>query len=186
MVRIHTRSAVWSAALGALGAAAFLGAAPSASAEPAPVIPVPAPAPVVGAPAPLPGAPAPLAAPAPLPGAPAPLPGAPAPLAAPLPPAEVQHLSSPENLPPGASLTPTGPQQSSGVSYLRELWHAVQTQEVSKADAVLLLTQRPMNADTPPPMGVPAGPQAPLPPAPVPLPVDPMAAPAPAPVPPPA
>ncbi len=134
-------------------------------------------------PAPAPG----IAAPAP---APAPAPGAPVPLAAPAvdplaPPAPVSHLSSPENLPPGASLTPTGPQQSSGMSYLRELWHAVQTQEVSKADAVLLLTQRPMTANTPPPMGMPAGPQAPLPPAPAALPVDPMAAPAPAPVPPP-
>lgn len=67
------------------------------------------------------------------------------------------------------------------MSYLRELWHAVQTQEVSKADAVLLLTQRPMTANTPPPMGMPTGPQAPLPPAPAALPVDPMAAPAPVP-----
>jgi hypothetical protein len=112
---------------------------------------------------------------------------APAPAGAeqPLPPASVQHLASPENLPPGASLTPTGPQQGNGMSYLRELWHAVQTQEVSKADAVLLLTQRPMNADTPPPMGVPAGPQAPLPPAaPLPVPPAPELAPAPAPAPP--
>lgn len=49
------------------------------------------------------------------------------------------------------------------MTYLRELWHAMQTQDVSKADALLLLTQRPMNPDTAPPMGVPVGPQAPLP-----------------------
>lgn len=185
MVRMNSRQTVWSAALGALGAAALLSGAPSAAAEPAPVPPPPVPAPVLPAPAPAPVGPAPVLASAPV----APV----APVAPDQPPAPVQHLASPENLPPGASLTPTGPQQGNGMSYLRELWHAVQTQEVSKADAVLLLTQRPMNADTPPPMGVPAGPQAPLPQAPLPpaaplppgetLPA-PVAAPAPAPAPP--
>lgn len=176
MVRIHNRKAVWSAALGAFGAAAFLSAAPSASAEPAPAPPPPAPAPLVPAAAPAP-APLPPVAAAPL-AAPAPVAGEPLPAAA------IPHLSSPENLPPGASLTPTGPSQGRGMSYLRELWHAVQTQEVSKADAVLLLTQRPLDASAP--AGVPAGPQAPLPPAPLPpapLPVEPAPAAAPAPAP---
>ncbi|CAN5277617.1 hypothetical protein BH11ACT7_BH11ACT7_39880 [soil metagenome] len=73
----------------------------------------------------------------------------------------MQHLTSPENLPPGATMAPTDPNQGRGVSYLRELWHAVQTQEVSKSGALLLLTQRPMNPDSP--AGLPLGPQAPLP-----------------------
>ena len=46
------------------------------------------------------------------------------------------------------------------MSYLRELWHAYQTQEVSGGDALLLLTQRPMDATSAPPPGMPAGPQA--------------------------
>ncbi|MBY0288851.1 MAG: hypothetical protein K2X52_17150, partial [Mycobacteriaceae bacterium] len=83
------------------------------------------------------------------------------------PPAEVPHLASPENLPPGTSMTP---QPSAGGSYLRDLWHAVQTQEVSGKDALLLLTQRPMNANaTPPPVTAPAPPAASAPaPAPAP------------------
>jgi hypothetical protein len=85
-----------------------------------------------------------------------------------LPPEAVSHLPSPENLPPGTSDEPVGPQQGRGLSYLRELWHAVQTQEVSGGDALLLLTQRPMNPNAAPPPGVPAGPQPPLPPAPPP------------------
>ena len=77
------------------------------------------------------------------------------------PPAEgVPHLVSPENLPPGTSITPVGPQQSNGRSYLRELWHAVQTQEVSGKDALLLLTQRPLNANATPPPGLAANPAA--------------------------
>ncbi len=54
------------------------------------------------------------------------------------------------------------------LTYLRELWHAMQTQEVSGSDALLLLTQRGMDANAAPPPGMPAGPQAPLPPAPAP------------------
>ena len=46
------------------------------------------------------------------------------------------------------------------MSYLRELWHAYQTQEVSGGDALLLLTQRPMDATSTPPPGMPVGPQA--------------------------
>jgi hypothetical protein len=135
MTRIHTRTATWSAVIGALGVAALVGTAPSASADP--TVPAP-PAPVLPGPV-LPG-PAPVAVAA-----------------------EMQHLPSPENLPPGATMAPTDPNSSRGVSYLRELWHAVQTQEVSKSGALLLLTQRPMNPDSAPPAGLPAGPQAPLP-----------------------
>jgi hypothetical protein len=77
----------------------------------------------------------------------------------------VPHLPSPDNLPPGASTTPVVP-ESRGLAYLRDLWHAVQTQEVSGADALLLLTQRPMDPGAAPP-GMPLTP-APPPSAPAP------------------
>ena len=84
------------------------------------------------------------------------------------PPAEVPHLSSPENLPPGTSDVPLEPEQGRGTSYLRDLWHAVQTQDISGKDALLLLTQRPLDANAIPTNGLAAGPQAPLPDAPPP------------------
>ncbi|WP_123027268.1 hypothetical protein [Mycolicibacterium stellerae] len=84
------------------------------------------------------------------------------------PPAEVPHLLSPENLPPGTSDVPTDPPQGRGTSYLRDLWHAVQTQDISGKDALLLLTQRPLDANAMPTNGLPAGPQAPLPDSPPP------------------
>ena len=101
----------------------------------------------------------------------------------PAPPAEVPHLSSPENLPPGTTDDPTEPPQGAGVSYLRDLWHAVQTQEISGRDALLLLTQRPLDSNAVPPNGLAAGPQAPLPEAAPPEPMPPEGAP-PAPLPP--
>ena len=70
----------------------------------------------------------------------------------------VPHLSSPENLPPGTTEVPD--EESPRMSYLRELWHAYQTQEVSGGDALLLLTQRPMDATSAPPPGMAVGPQA--------------------------
>jgi hypothetical protein len=85
------------------------------------------------------------------------------------PPTGVPHLSSPENLPPGTTDAPVGPPESHGLAYLRDIWHAVQTQDVSMADALLLMTQRPMDPNAVPPPGLPAGPQQPLaaePPAP--------------------
>lgn len=144
-MRIHPRKATWSAVLGVFGAATLLYAAPVALAEPG----LPAPPPVPTQAAPLPAEQA-----APLPADQA------SPLAIS---AEVPHLPSPENLPPGASEVPVGPSQGHGLSYLRELWHAVQTQEVSGSGALLLLTQRPMNPDTAPPVGVPAGPAGAMP-----------------------
>jgi hypothetical protein len=75
-------------------------------------------------------------------------------------------LSSPENLPPGTTDVPVDPQQGRGISYLRDLWHAVQTQDISGRDALLLLTQRPLDPNAVPRNGLPAGPQAPLPAAP--------------------
>jgi hypothetical protein len=108
--------------------------------------------------------------------------------ALPAPPAEVPHLSSPENLPPGTSDVPVDQGQSRTGSYLRDLWHAVQTQDISGKDALLLFTQRPLDPNAMPTNGLPAGPQAPLPDAPPPdaqAPDAPMpGAPAPGPVPP--
>ncbi|MCV7318633.1 transglycosylase family protein [Mycolicibacterium confluentis] len=87
-------------------------------------------------------------------------------------PAEVPHLPSPENLPPGATEVPVGPQQGPNVSYLRELWHAVQTQEISGGDMLLALAQRPMTSQ--PPANSPVAGPAPVAPAPVaPAPVEP-------------
>jgi hypothetical protein len=151
-----------------LGVAAAL-STPTASADPvaAPDLPVPAPAPASAVlPGPVPAPPAPVDAAA---------------LAAPAPggPAEVPHLFSPENPPPGTSTTPVAPSGSRGLSYIRDLWHAVQTQEVSGGDALFLLTQRPLDPNATPPPGMPAGPQAPVPPAPAAA-VSPAAAPLPA------
>ncbi|WP_163685254.1 hypothetical protein [Mycolicibacterium gadium] len=176
--------------------AALLAGATTAQADPGVPVPPPAPPAVVAPvlPGPVPAAPpaAPLAAPAPLVPAAAPAPAAPeTPAAAPIPgdvapPAEVPHLASPENLPPGTSMSPP---PNTGGSYLRDLWHAVQTQEVSGKDALLLLTQRPMNANATPPPGLSANPAQQLPAAPPPAPdapppaaVPPPAVPAPAPV----
>ncbi len=75
-------------------------------------------------------------------------------------PAPVQHLSSPDNLPPGTSADAIPPQGRLG--YWRDLLHAMRTQEVSGSDALLLLTQRPLDADTAPPPGMPAGPSGPV------------------------
>ena len=88
------------------------------------------------------------------------------------PPDGMPHLSSPENLPPGTTDTPPDAGQPRTLGYLRDLWHAVQTQDVSGRDALLLLTQRPMNADAVPPPGMPANPTPPTPPLP-PLPPEP-------------
>ena len=77
------------------------------------------------------------------------------------PPTEVQHLSSPTNLPPGTTDVPLDPGQSRTGSYLRDLFHAYQTQEISGKDALLLLTQRPLNPNAVPTNGMPTGPQAP-------------------------
>ena len=80
-----------------------------------------------------------------------------------VPPDGVPHLSSPTNLPPGT--TDTGPPESSGVSYLREVWHALQDHNVSMGDALTLLAQRPMDSAPPPGMQVNPQPPSALPPA---------------------
>lgn len=74
-------------------------------------------------------------------------------------PAAIQHLSSPENLPPGT--TSDAPQQGK-MDYLRYLWNAMRSQEVTPSNAMLLLAQRPMAADAKPPSGVAAAPSGPV------------------------
>jgi resuscitation-promoting factor RpfA len=60
-------------------------------------------------------------------------------------PAEVPHLASPDNLNPGTTTDRAGVTDSSpNVSYLKEIWHAIQTQDVTGKDALLALTQRPL------------------------------------------
>ncbi|MGV0577572.1 transglycosylase family protein [Mycolicibacterium elephantis] len=88
----------------------------------------------------------------------------------PLPPEGVPHLASPENLPPGTTTDRSElPTQSPNVSYLKEIWHAIQTQEITGTDALLALTQRPLTTpDTPggPAPNLPVAPPAPAPPLP--------------------
>lgn len=158
--------AVAVAAWGLGAITALVVATPSALAAPvAPTPPAPPPpAPVVAQTVPTPPAPPALAAPAATP--------VPAPAASPAeavgpdaaPPVEgTPHLVSPENLPPDTTLTPVDPQRSRGLTYLRELWHAVRTQEVSGEDALLLLTQRPLDPNATPPPGMSANPMPPQP-----------------------
>jgi hypothetical protein len=136
--------------------AALILAAP-AMAEPVPPVPPP--------PVPAPADPAVVAPPSPQD---APIQAASADPAKP--PEGVPHLASPENLPPGTTDTPPDAGQPRTMGYLRDLWHAVQTQEVSGKDALLLLTQRPLDPDAAPPPGMAANPTPPLPPGPPSLP----------------
>jgi hypothetical protein len=151
--------------------------------QPAPALPPPAP--------PAPPAPAaPIAAPAP--GLPAPISDIDVPqpvfdaanqaVSGDLPvPAEIPHLSSPENLNPGTTTDRAAvTSDSSNVSYLKEIWHAIQTQDITGKDALLALTQRPLTTPDarqggavpnvpgqlpPDPAPAPPPPPAPLPPA---------------------
>ena len=80
--------------------------------------------------------------------------------AAPLP-EGVQHLPSPDSPPPGTTTDPGAPTGSPNVSYLKDLWHAVQNQEIDRNDLLLALAQRsftgPMPADSSAPAPQPAG-----------------------------
>jgi hypothetical protein len=81
--------------------------------------------------------------------------------ALPVPPDGVPHLASPENLPPGSTMDPSltvgdGP----NVSYLKDLWQAVQNHDISGKEALIMgLAQRGMN--TPYPQQA-AGPNVPV------------------------
>jgi resuscitation-promoting factor RpfA len=138
--------------------------------------------------------PAPAAAPAPAPAAaPAPAPAtapesvlalsganAPAPTVDPAsqaasdqleaPPNGVPHLPSPDALPPGSTMDPTAKgNDSPNVSYLKDLWQAVQNHDISGKEALLMgIAQRGMNTPYPdqaPGPNVPTSPAAQLDPA---------------------
>lgn len=87
-------------------------------------------------------------------------------------PAEVPHLMSPQNLPPGTSAEPVEGTESAGVSYARSIWEAIQDHNIDWRQGLVLLAQRPMDPNAAPPPGLAAGPQepgpAPPPPAPTP------------------
>jgi resuscitation-promoting factor RpfA len=83
----------------------------------------------------------------------------------------IPHLASPDNPPPGTTVDPSQVVDSSSpnVTYLKEIWHAIQTQDITGKDALLALTQRPLTTpDTPggPPPNLPVAPAAPPAPAP--------------------
>lgn len=147
-MKIDINQKALSVVIGGLGVVAALTVAAPASADP--VIPVPPPAPAD---------PATVAAPAPQDATVQAAAADPA-----VPPEGVPHLSSPQNLPPGTTDTPVDAGQPRSLGYLRDLWHAVQTQDVSGKDALLLLTQRPLDPNAAPPPGLPANPNPPLPP----------------------
>jgi hypothetical protein len=65
----------------------------------------------------------------------------------------VPHLPSPDNLPPGT--TQAAP-ESSNMSYLRYLWQAVRTPGVTMGDALILIAQRPLDANASPQSATPA------------------------------
>ena len=136
--------------------AALMWGAPTAMADPDAPVPPPAPVQVAAAELPPPPPPAPFDPlaflhPAPPPDAPADV--APAPAAAPLstPPDGMPHLASPDALPPGATMDPSAQStENPNVSYLKDLWHAVQNQEISGKQAVIMgLAQRGMNTPIP-------------------------------------
>ncbi|MEU0498845.1 hypothetical protein [Mycobacterium sp. NPDC006124] len=158
---------------------AVLAAASPAGADPLdPAPPPPAPAVVLPAPGPPPGPDAIVQAAAPAAPVDPAAPGAPAPAADPaaalaVPPNGVPHLASPDALPPGSTMVPQD-NDSPNVSYLKDLWQAVQNHEISGKEALIMgMAQRGMNTPIP---GQAPGPNVPLTPG------DPAPAPPPAPV----
>jgi hypothetical protein len=96
------------------------------------------------------------------------------------PPDGMQHLASPDNLPQGSTMDASQlPAQSPNVGYLKELWHAIQTQDITGKDALLALTQRPLTTPAQENVNGPGLGQAPGAEVPPPLPLDPGAPPAP-------
>jgi hypothetical protein len=108
----------------------------------------------------------------------------------PTPPEGVPHLASPDALPPGSTMDPQN-NDSPNVSYLKDLWQAVQNHEISGKEALLMgIAQRGMNTPIPdqaPGPNVPISPADPAlaPPAPAPAPALPGLPPPPASPPPP-
>ena len=137
---------VKAAAVGTLGVAAALLWAPAAMAVPdVPVDPSVPPAVVEPAPAAAEAAPAvdPLAMP-PAEAVPPPVPGADAVLLTVTPPDGVPHLATPDALPPGTTQQQT--RNSSTRGYLKDVWEAVRSGDVTTGEALLLIAQRPMDS----------------------------------------
>jgi len=61
----------------------------------------------------------------------------------------VPHLPSPDSPPPGTSDEPVGTDPNPNVSYLKDLWHAIQNKEVDRGDLMLALTQRSFTSPVP-------------------------------------
>ena len=164
-----------------------------------PLDPVLAPGPLPGPPAPdAPPAPAPDQAPAPDPLAPLNAVNIPAPAydaanqavsgALPTPPDGMPHLASPDAPPPGSTMDPSAAgDDSPNVSYLKDLWQAVQNHDISGKEALVMgLAQRGMNTPYPdqaPGPNVPLAPADPAAPPPPDAGLPPAPAPAPAPLP---
>jgi hypothetical protein len=153
----------------ASGAAVALIAAAAASADP--LLPPPPPPPVESTTVQAAGdAPEPGPAPAP---------------ALPTPPDGVPHLASPDALPPGSTMNPQD-SDSPNVSYLKDLWQAVQNHEISGKEALVMgIAQRGMDTPIPDQAPGPNVPISPVDPALAPPPPAPGPAPAPALLPPP-
>lgn len=100
------------------------------------------------------------------------------------PPTPVQHLSSPDNLPPGTSNEPVPGMESAGTAYAKAIWQAIQDRGITWRQGLILLAQRPMDPNATPPAGLAAGPQQPGPAEPLPTP-EPAPLPTPEPAPPP-
>jgi hypothetical protein len=75
-----------------------------------------------------------------------------------VPPNGMPHLSSPNNLPPDTTDEPVDT-QSDKLNYLREVWHAIQDQDITPGQGLLAIAQQPMDAT--PQTGMPINPQPP-------------------------
>jgi hypothetical protein len=81
-------------------------------------------------------------------------------LAAPVaaPPDGVPHLPSPENLPPGTTTASTAPPTNPNVSYLKDVWRAIQNDEIDRSGLLMALAQRSFTAPVTNDVAVPAAP----------------------------
>ncbi|MDT5079884.1 MAG: hypothetical protein QOJ80_4521 [Mycobacterium sp.] len=157
---VDVRSFLTAFACGVSVPAVALFVAASASADPAvPAVPPgPNPAPAVVAAAPAPG---PLAPPD-GDGATPPVPDQ-----LPTPPNGISHLASPDAPPPGSTMNPEeADRDSPNVSYLKDLWQAVQNHDISGKQALLMgVAQRGMNTPYPDQAAGPNVPTSPVDPA---------------------
>jgi len=91
--------------------------------------------------------------------------------AAPAPVEGVSHLPSPDSPPPGTSTDPGTPGGNPNVSYIKDLWHALQNDEIGREELLLALAQRSFTGPVPTDGPAPApGNTVPAAPAPAPAP----------------